>query len=137
MDVGVNVGKTKSAGYQIGVRRTFSVNVEEAWNMLLSPQGIGIWLGELPSFHLAVGVHYTTKWGITGEIRVVNELENIRLTWKKQEWDKASTLQIRTIRQKNDKCTISFHQENLQNSGDREEMKTRWEEVLDRLKSVL
>ena len=137
MDIGANVGKTKSSGYQVGVRRTFSVDVKEAWNVLLSPQGIEIWLGELPPFHLGVGVHYTTKCGITGEIRVLNELENVRLTWKKEEWNKASTLQIRTIGQKNDKCTISFHQENLQSSGDREEMKTKWEEVLEKLKSIL
>ncbi|MCJ8013205.1 SRPBCC domain-containing protein [Paenibacillus sp. KQZ6P-2] len=133
----MEVGKTKSVGYQVGVRRTFPIRLEDAWQMVMSRSGMEIWLGELSSYDLNVGNKYITSSGISGEIRVVNENQNIRLTWKKEHWERASTLQIRTIEQKNDKCTISFHQENLSSLMDREEMKTRWEEVLGKLKNIV
>lgn len=129
----MEVGKTKSVGYQVGVRRKFPISLEDAWLLIVSRQGISVWLGELSSYDLKVGLKYVTRSGITGEIRVINEKVNIRLTWKKEQWEKASTLQIRTIEQKNGKCTISFHQENLPSLSDREEMKSRWEEVLGKL----
>ncbi|MNP46989.1 hypothetical protein D3C76_1410240 [compost metagenome] len=137
MDKENTVGKTKSVGYQVGVRRTFQATLEEAWNLVTTRQGIEIWLGELSSYHLGVGIQFTTKSGISGEIRVINEHQNIRLTWKKKDWEKASTLQIRTIKQKNNKCTISFHQENLPSFEVREEMKAIWDEVLDSLKTTI
>ncbi|MNN19423.1 hypothetical protein D3C81_1326660 [compost metagenome] len=135
MDKEFAVGKTKAVGYQVGVRRTFQVTVEEAWNLVTTRQGIEVWLGELSSYDFGVGAQFNTTSGISGEIRVINEHQNIRLTWKKKDWEKASTLQIRTIKQKDNKCTISFHQENLPSFEVREEMKARWDEVLDNLKT--
>ncbi|WP_338130985.1 TetR family transcriptional regulator [Cohnella rhizosphaerae] len=41
------VGKTKDAGYQIGVRRTLPVTVEEAWRFLTDAKGMRVWLGEV------------------------------------------------------------------------------------------
>lgn len=133
----MEVGKTKSVGYQVGVRRTFPARVEHVWQMLMSREGIEIWLGEISSYDISLGTEYHTSSGISGKVRVVNENQNVRLTWKKEHWENASTLQIRTIEQKNDKCTISFHQENLPSAKDREDMKAKWEEVLDSLRKVI
>jgi activator of HSP90 ATPase len=135
--IGVEIGKTKSVGYQIGVRRTFPMSLEDAWQMITSERGIEIWLGNLSSQDFRVGNKYSTIQGISGKIRIVNEKQNIRLTWKKENWEKESTIQIRTIEQKNNRCTISIHQENLSSINEREEMKARWEEVLDKLKNIV
>ncbi|MNW64202.1 hypothetical protein D3C74_424630 [compost metagenome] len=78
-----------------------------------------------------------TEEGISGEVRVVNQFVNIRLSWKKNHWIKPSTLQIRTIPKGNDKTTISIHQENLSDSMVREEMKIHWENVLNRLSEII
>jgi hypothetical protein len=59
------------------------------------------------------------------------------LTWKKENWIKSSTLQIRTIANGKDKTTLSFHQENLSDINVREEMKMRWEETLNRLRTFI
>lgn len=59
------------------------------------------------------------------------------MSWKKEQWIKPSTLQIRTIRNGDNKTTISFHQENLSNMYVREEMKVQWEEILNRLKAII
>ncbi|PWV94466.1 activator of Hsp90 ATPase-like protein [Paenibacillus cellulosilyticus] len=129
------VGQTKSTGFQVGVRRTFNIAVEDAWDLITSTQGIELWLG-----HAAVifekGHQYQSSEGITGEIRTVNVHENIRLTWKRESWAKPSTVQVRTIAKGKDQTTISFHQENLGSLEVREEMKVYWEEVLNKLKAM-
>jgi uncharacterized protein YndB with AHSA1/START domain len=121
-----------ATGFQIGVRRTFPINVEKAWDLITSAKGIKIWLGETSSFSLQIGQQYVTEDRISGEIRVINQFQNIRLTWKKENWVKSSTLQIRTIPNGKDKTTFSFHQENLLDISIREEMKNRWEDVLNK-----
>jgi len=130
------VGMTATTGFQVGVRRTFPIPLEEAWELITSYKGHHAWLGEISSFRIQVGQQYMTKEGVSGEIRVVNQLQNIRLTWKKEHWEKPSTLQIRTIPNGSDKTTISFHQENLSDIHVREEMKMRWEEILIKLKTL-
>lgn len=46
----MEVGKTKSVGYQVGVRRTLPLPLEEAWEMIVSPFTVGLiriimWVG--------------------------------------------------------------------------------------------
>ena len=37
-------GKTADAGYQVGVRKTWPVGLTDAWQWLISPEGMGVWL---------------------------------------------------------------------------------------------
>src|ERR1700738_10164 len=62
------IGQTKTVGFQIGVRRTFSISVEQAWDFLTSEEGQRIWLGEACSFPLTEGATYTTPNGAKGVI---------------------------------------------------------------------
>jgi len=128
------VGKTASAGFQIGVRRTFPITLEEAWELLMSPEGLKLWLGETPGFQLAVGHRYETRDGIYGEIRVAKSPQQLRMTWQRPGWDK-STLQIRLYPNSTngDKTVISFHQEKLKDAMTRETMKGYWETATERI----
>src|SRR5437879_5140119 len=76
------VGQTKSAGFQVGARRTFSIPAREAWEFLCSDEGLGIWLGAAPGLRLAVGESYAARDGATGVIRVINPGVNVRLSWQ-------------------------------------------------------
>jgi len=38
------IGQTKGTGFQVGVRRSFSISQEDAWNLLTSPDGLNLWL---------------------------------------------------------------------------------------------
>jgi hypothetical protein len=38
------IGQTRDAGYHIGVRRTFPITHDAAWQLLTSAEGIRIWL---------------------------------------------------------------------------------------------
>lgn len=131
------VGLTASGDFQVGVRRTFPISVQDAWKLVTSSEGMVIWLGSSPPAELEVGSQLHTEEGITGEIRVMNEQENIRLKWKKDEWSHPSILQIRTISKGENRTTISFHQEKLPDAGAREEMQNRWEHVLGKLEEYI
>lgn len=124
------VGQTASVGFQIGVRRTVPISPEQAWNEMMSIEGLSGWLGTVSSVTLEPKRTFQTEEGITGEFRIVKPSSQIRLTWKKPEWEKPSTLQIRFLSSDGVKTTVSFHQEHLRDQPVREEMKRRWEEVL-------
>ncbi|MCY9660593.1 SRPBCC domain-containing protein [Paenibacillus chondroitinus] len=128
------VGLTAAAGFQIGVRRTLTLSQEKAWELLTSPQGRKLWLGETPTILFEKGHTFCTKEGINGVLRVVKPNEQLRLSWQPASWEEASTLQIRLLPAASPgRTTISFHQEKLDSMQHREEMKVRWEAVLNRL----
>ena len=119
-------GQTRSVGFEFGLRKTFSIDLRDAWQFLTSPEGIKMWLGDVHDFRLEKGHTYQSTDGASGEVRVVNPEVNIRLTWQPGGWPKPSTIQVRVIPAGN-KTTIGFHQENLPDAKAREDMRQRWE----------
>ncbi|GIP38202.1 hypothetical protein J31TS4_14820 [Paenibacillus sp. J31TS4] len=128
------VGQTASAGFQIGVRRTLPISPEQAWAFLTSSEGMKLWLGTVSFRALQEGEAFQSDEGISVQFRVVKPMKQLRLKWEKTGWSKPSTLQIRLISDKPDRTTISFHQENLEHPGIREQMKMYWEEALAAIK---
>jgi len=126
------IGQTKAAGFQVGVRRSFSISQEDAWSFLTSSDGLNLWLGESTGISLIPGQTYTTTLG-SGEIRIVKPLQQLRLTWQKEGWERPSTVQIRILSKADNKTTISFHQEKLSDQYVREEMKIYWETILEKI----
>ncbi|MGO4541889.1 SRPBCC family protein [Paenibacillus sp. 2TAB19] len=127
------VGKTASVGFQIGVRRTLPITPEQAWSFLTSPEGLRLWIGTVSGLSFKEGETFTSEEGITGQFRVVKPEKQLRLKWGRNDWEKLSTLQIRLIPIKPDRTTISFHQENLDHSGTRDQMKQFWENALNEM----
>ena len=130
------VGKTKTQGWEIGVRRTFPVGTDKAWELLMTQPGLGYWLGHGVEPRFKKGDTYETKEKTTGDIRSFSEGSTIRLTWQPSKWDFASTLQIRVAPAKKG-ATISIHHEKLENGDQREAMRTHWSDVLDKLENLL
>jgi len=130
---GKPVGLTQAAGFQIGVRRTLSLEKARIWTYLISPAGLSIWLGKLNQLELTPKSPYRTEEGTVGEMRVVKPNEQIRLTWQPEGWEKPSTIQIRLIDATEGRTTVSIHQEHLDHQQTRARMKQRWEQVLNHL----
>jgi len=86
------VGQTKDAGFQIGVRKTFPVSAEAAWDFLFSDEGLTVWLGNIKATDIDTDIAYKTKNGTEGKVLVFKPLSHIRMTWKKKEWNNISTL---------------------------------------------
>ncbi len=127
-------GKTKQAGYEIGVRKTFPISTRQAWDFITSDRGIRLWLGSVKNFRFDKGQTYQASDGATGEVRIVNFGENIRLTWQPTEWQHSSTIQVRVIPSGRN-SVISFHQENLANASERAQMRQRWQRVMEEMEN--
>ena len=106
------VGLTKNVGFQVGVRRTLPVHHQVAWDLITSPEGINIWLGERILLNFMKREKYELTDGTVGEIRTFSPNSHVRITWQPPLWLKASTIQIRVI-SKDGKSVIAFHQEHL------------------------
>ena len=130
------VGQTKDVGFQIGVRKTFDIPIQQAWGLITSVEGINLWLGESADFHLEPGEAYQINDGATGEVRVVKPGSHFRLTWQPQGWQRPSLIQVRVI-PSGRKTMISFHQEHLPGQPEREQRRQHWQKVLETLQKQL
>ncbi|MCB1026901.1 MAG: SRPBCC domain-containing protein [Microthrixaceae bacterium] len=124
------VGKTKDAGWEIGVSRTVPARVERVWAALVSPAGLAVWLGDGAHFEGNAGEPYETADGTSGELRSFRPGDRIRLTWQPADWTHDSTVQI-ALRDKGEKTGMTFHQERLADSAERERQRAHWRGVAD------
>lgn len=130
------VGKTKSAGWEIGLRRTLPISAVQAWALLMTQPGLGLWLGHgVDPAAFRKGKPYQTQEGTRGEIRSYSEGSLLRMTWQPSGWESASTLQIRVLSAKTG-TTISFHHEKLADEDQRRAMLRHWSEVMDGLEKL-
>lgn len=129
------VGLTKDVGWQFGLRKTFLYSQEYLWDFMFSDEGLKIWLGELRE-ELEIKKAYKTKEGIKGLVKVFTPYSHIRMNWKKKDWENVSTVQVRVIGN-DEKATISFHQDNLLDNNQREEMKLYWNKKMTEIENAI
>ena len=130
------VGKTKDAGWQIGVRRTLPISPESACELITSPAGVARGLSADPGLKLSKGETYELPDGTSGEVRVLVPDSHLRLTWHPPGWPRPSTIQVRVI-PKGEKSVIAFHQEHLPDSRARQKRRDFFSAALDELKESI
>lgn len=136
MSNNVPTGKTKSQGWEIGVRRTLPISDERLWALLMTQPGLGYWLGHGVEPEFKKGMTFKTQEGTTGEIRSYSEGSLIRMRWQPHDAALASTLQIRVNPAKKG-AALSFHHEKLLDADQREAMRAHWSGVIDKLEHLV
>lgn len=126
------LGGTESAGFQIGVQKTLPLSAERAWDLITQPEGLALWLGAVPCLRWEKGATYETPEGTRGEMRSFTAGKHLRLTWQPPDFPAPSTLQV-SLEPSGTKTAVRFHQEKLASAGAREQMRTHWREVLQKL----
>lgn len=124
------VGRTKDAGWQIGVSTTVNHPIERVWAFLTSTQGTAVWLGHGVDVLDEKGQPYETAEGTVGETRSVRPHDRIRLTWQPEGWDHDSTVQVAVTPSGPGRTMLRFHQERLTSAHEREQQRTHWRAVL-------
>jgi uncharacterized protein YndB with AHSA1/START domain len=127
------VGKTKSAGWQVGMRRTLPIAPDDAWRLVTSPEGVRAWLGEGDATPLAPGRAYTLADGSGGEVRVLKPGSHLRITWHPEGWPRPSTIQVRVIPAARGRATLALHQEHMPDAAARERRLAHFAAALDEL----
>jgi uncharacterized protein YndB with AHSA1/START domain len=130
------VGKTKDAGWQIGVSVTVPIRAADVWDWLVSPEGIAVWLGTGVSFEGEKGEAFETEEGTRGALRSFRPLDRVRLTWQPLDWDHDTTVQI-ALDDKGDRTRIVFHQERLADAEERVRQRDHWKAVSEQAKQSL
>jgi len=130
------IGWTKNTGFQIGVRRTLPIELDDAWRLITSTRGLILWLGPTPGLQLEKGARYEMEDGSGGEVRVFSPGSHLRLTWDPGGWPRPSTIQVRVI-PKGDRTTIAFHQEHLPGPEEREQRRAHFTAALDDLEALV
>lgn len=128
------VGKTKDAGWEVGVRHTVSAPLQPVWDFLLG-DGLPLWLGNT-KLTLVKDATYATDDDIRGRIISYLPEGKLRLTWHPGEWDHDSTLQI-SVREAATGTTIGFHQERLTGREERKIMLGHWKDVVQTLDDAI
>jgi uncharacterized protein YndB with AHSA1/START domain len=123
------VGQTKDVGFEIGVSKTLPFPVERVWQVLTSPEGVRLWLGDGVELGTAKGDRYETADGTTGEIRSFHEHDRVRLTWRPADWDHDTTVQI-AVHAQGARTRLTFHQEWLADADERARQRDHWRAVL-------
>ncbi len=122
------IGKTKDAGWEIGVSKTVPYPLRQVWDYLSGP-GLAVWLGDV-RLEPEKGAPYETADGTVGEVRGYRELERIRLTWKPKSWEHESTVQVALRSVGPDKTAVGFHQERLAGPEERAAQREHWQGVM-------
>lgn len=130
------VGQTRSAGFQIGLRRTLPIGHEAAWRLVTSPEGVRAWLGGTFDGELVKGAQFRLADGTMGQVTVYAQLSHMRLTWQPPQWQRPSIIQLRVMPH-GDRTVIAFHQEQLPGPAEREERRAFFLEAMERLEAML
>jgi uncharacterized protein YndB with AHSA1/START domain len=130
------VGRTKDVGWQIGVRRTVPYSVEEVWDLLVSPEGLAVWLAPGAQLSPTSGATVKTDDGGTGEVRSYRPHDRVRVVWQPAGRAHDSTVQVALLTAATG-TAIVFHEERLTGAEEREQRRVHWRRVLDRLEDAL
>lgn len=124
---GDTTGKTKDAGWELGVRTTVPAPLDTVWAWLVG-EGLPVWLGDLAELPTEVGAAYATADGVRGTIRGRTEGVRVRLGWHPDDWPHDTTLQL-TVKESPTGTTIGIHHEKLADREERKLMLGHWKNV--------
>lgn len=125
-------GLTKDVGWQIGVSRTLPHPVPVVWDFVSGPEGLALWLGPGAAPAPERGAPYRTADGVTGEVRGYHPRDRIRATHG------STTFQVALVSSADGARTVlRFHEERLTSAAEREERRTHWRRVMDRVAEAL
>ncbi|WP_433401941.1 SRPBCC family protein [Streptomyces sp. CA-146814] len=125
-------GLTQDAGWEIGVSRTIRQPPQAVWEFITGPEGVALWLGVEGPLPTEKGAAYRTAGGTEGEIRSYRPGDRVRLTYG------TSTVQVAVSPgSSDDRSVLRFHQERLVSAEEREERRTYWKSVMDRVAAEL
>lgn len=126
------LGETQDAGFEVGAQRTFPIDATELWELLMSPEGTELWLGERVDIPLDKNRTFSAA-GYLYEIRSLKD--GVKLRLRKTVVDESSSTIQFYVTAKKDKATLLIHHEKLQDAPQRTAMKAHWHHVLEVLQS--
>ncbi|WII73843.1 hypothetical protein QJS83_08125 [Bdellovibrio sp. 22V] len=128
-------GRNLKGEYSITVTRTVHVDHKIIWKMMMSEEGLAIWLKPVSKFTLQPKAHFETDAGVFGEIRTMLANRRVRFTWQEGDWDKGTVVQMYLIplRNKPGSTIICFMHEKLRDGRMRDPLREYWSQIAEEL----
>jgi activator of HSP90 ATPase len=127
-----NTNKEKDLGFQVSVSKIFPIGTKAMWEFLLSDEGIAIWIGDISVGNFELQNRFITKSGTEGKLTIFVPDCHLRFKWKPKHWQKQSTVELRVTNRKG-RASIVFHQTGFFEIEKREEMRTFWKYVIEKI----
>ncbi len=120
-------GKTKDAGWELGVRTTVPAPLAAVWAYLMG-EGLPVWLGDIASLPTEKGAQFRTADGVNGVVRSATDQLRLRISWQPEDWPHDTILQM-TVKAAATGTTIGIHHEQLADRQERRMMLGHWKNV--------
>ena len=130
-------GQTADGLFQIGVSRTLNNSLPAVWELIVTPGGLGLFIGTEPAAAEPDRTAGTSSGGLEYEMTTFVPKSHFRMRWRPPEWDAPSILQVRLTGKGPDKTAVTVHHEKLPSAKAREEMRDRWRGVLKSLGEMI
>ncbi len=130
-------GRTRDAGWQIGVARTLRAAPDQVWDLLTSPRGLAMWLGPGADIGTERGDPWRSDDGAHGEVRSHHPGDRIRVTCRPPGWDHDTTVQVVVVPASDGRTSLRFHQERLAGADERARQREHWRAVMARIEDAL
>lgn len=138
----MTVGKTRDAGWQVGVSRTLDHPLDRVWATLVEHPDLWLGPGTGPPTEPGTGLptepgeSWTADDGTCGELRSRHHQDRVRLTLRRPGDSHDSTVQV-TVRPAGSRTMVRFHQERMRDADERSARRVHWQAMLDRLAAAL
>jgi len=121
------VGLTKDAGWEVGVRTTVAAPIPVVWQYLTG-EGLKVWLGQIDALPTEKGAAYSTADGVSGTVRGYKSESKLRISWQPDDWPHDSIIQV-TVKESVTGTTIGIHHDHLADRDERRLMLGHWKNI--------
>ncbi|MBX3022892.1 MAG: hypothetical protein KF799_14555 [Bdellovibrionales bacterium] len=126
-------GQNLKGEFGVMASRTFPLGVKALWKFVTSDRGIALWLKPMGDFELKPKQQFEVEGGIFGEVRTMKTFERARLTWREEEWARATVLNLMFLPRTESKSILVFQHDRLFSARQREEMRSYWKARIEEL----
>lgn len=123
-------GRNLKGEFSITATKTVPRSAAQMWKLLCSPEGLAQWLRPLSEFRMQKGQSFETEGGVFGEVRTLKAGQRARLSWKFDDEQKPSIVQIHVVSRPKGKCILVIQHEGLTDGRRRNEIRQHWKKAL-------
>lgn len=122
-------GQNQKGLYSVTTTKTMPKDQKTLWKIMSSNKGLNIWLKPMSEITFAPKNSFEIEGGIFGEIRTMKSPERVRFSWKDEDWEKSTFVQMMVHPRPKGKSMLMFMHDSIKTERIREEMRERWKQA--------
>jgi hypothetical protein len=127
-------GQNSKGEYQLTVTKSLHTGGAKAWKLLVSGEGLAVWLRPLFEVRVKPKTQFETEDGFFGEFRTMRgtgRVRRIRLSWSDPEWGSSTYVQLTLVDRPKDKSILVFDHGKIKDVRIQTKLRRRWRVAAD------